>query len=68
MELPANRKKLLDLYMDSLNYILEEVKNVKICEFVAKRVWYLLMFSKQNSLMNERNSNTYETLMNHIEQ
>ena len=68
VELPANRQKLLDLYMDSLNYILEEVKNVKICEFVAKRVWYLLMFSKQNSLMNERNSNTYETLMNHIEQ
>ena len=68
VEVPVRRQKLLDIYLETLLTILDETKNEKTYEYLAKRTWCLLMYGKQHSLMNEKTSNVYTTIMECNEQ
>ena len=63
VEVPVKRQQLLDIYLKSLIYILDQSKDLKICEILAKRIWCVLAYGKQHALMNERNSNVFQILM-----
>ena len=62
-EVPVKRQELLDIYLKSLLNILDQSKDLKICEILAKRIWCVLEYGKQHALMNETNSNMFQTLM-----
>ena len=63
IEIPAKRQELLELYLEAMFIILSETKNEKICEFLANQTNCLLEYAKKNSLMNEKSSNTYQSIL-----
>ena len=67
-EVPVKRQTLLDIYLESLLDILENTKDAKICEYLAKRIWCLLAYGKQDSILNERNNTMFQNIADHIEQ
>ena len=63
IEVPANRQKLLNMYLETMIQILKDAKDTKVCSVVEERMWHLLNYGKQKCLLNEKNANLFQKII-----
>ena len=66
VDVPAKRQQLLNIYLESMKEVLDGTKDKKVYAIVAERIWYTLLYGKQNIILNEEKISTLQAMTESI--